>query len=171
MAQQMNATAEPRERSEDMSRSGANSLLAQAQAQNQAADQKPQQEESRASELMKAMQSQKQSQEAERKQQTLNEALKHMDEADREKFKDGHEPTDQERDYLEKKYCQQKGTFTQFDEHGRNTGKTVERMYTPYTEKDMNEKQRAVYRYIKYKPKQETEDETQKQTIHRGRHR
>ena len=141
--------------------------MQQANNANAAADQKPQQEESRASELMKAMQEQKQAQDNER----LNEALKHMDEADREKFKDGHELNDQERDYLEKKYCQQKGTFNEFDEHGRMTGKTVERMYTPYSERDMNDKQKAVYRYIKHRPKQESEDETQQQTIQRGRHR
>ena len=169
-AQAQNAAAQPRERSEDMSRSGVNSLLAQAKAQNQAADQKPQQEESRTSELLKSMQEQKAAQEWERNEQIISEALKHMDESDREKFKDGHELNDQERDYLEKKYCQQKGTFNEFDDHGRMTGKKVDRMYTPYSERDMNDKQKAVYRFIKHKPK-ESEEEKQQQTIQRSYHR
>ncbi len=69
MAQQMNATAEPRERSEDMSRNGANSLLAQAQAQNQAADQRERTAEKPQNDIMARFRQQKQETDQNRKEE------------------------------------------------------------------------------------------------------
>lgn len=68
-AQQMNATAEPRERSEDMSRNGANSLLAQAQAQNQAADQRERTAEKPQNDVMARFRQQKQETDQNRKEE------------------------------------------------------------------------------------------------------
>lgn len=68
-AQQMNATAEPRERSEDMSRNGANSLLAQAQAQNQAADQRERTAEKPQNDIMARFRQQKQETDQNRKEE------------------------------------------------------------------------------------------------------
>lgn len=68
-AQQMNATAEPKERSEDMSRNGANSLLAQAQSQNQAADQRERTAEKPQNDIMARFRQQKQETDQNRKEE------------------------------------------------------------------------------------------------------
>jgi len=68
-AQQMNATAESKERSEDMSRNGANSLLAQAQAQNQAADQRERTAEKPQNDIMARFRQQKQETDQNRKEE------------------------------------------------------------------------------------------------------
>lgn len=68
-AQQMNAAQDPRERSEDMSRNGANSLLAQAQAQNQAAEQNERTAEKPKNDVMERFRQQKQETDQNRKEE------------------------------------------------------------------------------------------------------
>ena len=69
-AQAANAAAQPRERSEeDMSRSGANSLLAQARAQNQAADQRERTAEKPQNDVMARFKEQQKQTEANRKEE------------------------------------------------------------------------------------------------------
>lgn len=65
----MNAAQDPRERSEDMSRNGANSLLAQAQAQNQAAEQNERTAEKPKNDVMERFRQQKQETDQNRKEE------------------------------------------------------------------------------------------------------